>query len=273
MGDPADDIPPEWRTADGEIINPGAPAGGGGSGHFRQPASRGMHLSFNFLLPQLDSPCFRFGLPPKLPVPPKPPPATVPTSAVLKSLHDQRNDIEVKIQVVADAKDPSITLPGETGLVPPGARFVPPKILPHRKVPGRTDDAVDTVAAELTKFVFTGSLTIQTRYKPGVDPADPSGYGRGTTDVDKLFGDVSLGFHESRHREDLLGWFKTHPLPVYAGKVGMTVKEYKQAGVRFQSALDAYVADALAFSKARTDEVGAPKLSEYLRAQQSPSTP
>jgi hypothetical protein len=107
-------------------------------------------------------------------------------------------------------------------------------------------------------------VTIQTLYSPGSKSTDISGYGRGTTDDDKKAGNVTLGFHESCHRADYLQFVKDNALPVFMGKIGMTVTQYKTAASTYLDALKAYRSKVKKYTRDRTDEVGSPPQSRYL---------
>ncbi len=100
------------------------------------------------------------------------------------------------------------------------------------------------------------TVTIQTIYGPRAAATDPSAYGRGTTEEDKQVGNTSLGFHEGRHGLDYLAYLKKEPLPAFAGAVGMSVKEFKQAIRAYRAAVAAYTKKMNEQSAAATDCVG-----------------
>lgn len=121
--------------------------------------------------------------------------------------------------------------------------------------------------SKITNLVGTApapKVSVQTLYSPGSKSTDISGYGRGTTDDDKKAGNVTLGFHESCHRADYLQFVKDNALPVFTGKVGMTVTQYKTAASIYLDALKAYRNKMKKYSRDRTDEVGSPPQSRYL---------
>ncbi len=99
-------------------------------------------------------------------------------------------------------------------------------------------------------------MTLQTTYRPGRYPGDPSCYGRGTTDADVRARNITLGFHESCHRSDFESYLKAHPLPLPDIGLGLTEAHCKAAMKAFEDALDAYFAASYAFSGVQTDEVG-----------------
>lgn len=78
------------------------------------------------------------------------------------------------------------------------------------------------------------TVTIFTTYLRGVNTAEASGYGRGTTAEDKAGAQVipasqSLAFHESRHGQAMLDFIRSNPPPPFTGQVGDTVAAFKKA--------------------------------------------
>lgn len=120
------------------------------------------------------------------------------------------------------------------------------------------------VASLTSKFQVVFTCVIRTQYGPDAKAAQLSAYGRGTTTDDESAGNTSLGFHESCHRDDLLEYLKTYPLPTYKGKVGQTVAEFNGANQTFAREFAAYFDKMRKFSDNRTDEVGY-KYSEYAK--------
>lgn len=107
------------------------------------------------------------------------------------------------------------------------------------------------------KFVWRGTIEIQTLYARGVKPDAYSCYGRGTAVGDVRAGNVTLGFHEACHRDDFVAYLKTHPLPDPPPlAVGMTEAQFRQALGDFQEAFNTYFQDMEHDSFTRTDEVG-----------------
>lgn len=102
------------------------------------------------------------------------------------------------------------------------------------------------------------TFTIQTRYRKGANPAGPSAYGVGTRPDDALAGTTTLRHHEASHGSDYLTYLAANPLPVFGGKVGMTVEAFKAEVVRYDEAMEPYRAAMEAYSKAHTDCVGTP---------------
>ncbi len=105
------------------------------------------------------------------------------------------------------------------------------------------------------------TATIQTLYRPGVNPNDPSGYGRGTTPEDTRGGTVdsrstTLAFHEANHGLDFLEFLHTHPFPVFTGVSGMTVTQIQTLSAAWRAAIQQYNIDINQFSMQRTHCVG-----------------
>ena len=120
-------------------------------------------------------------------------------------------------------------------------------------------EAYKTTDGKITSFtkkvVFRSSITIQTAYRPEAKSNDTSRYGRGTTPADKASGNVTLGFHESCHRAEIIEYLTTTPYPVFTGKVGMTEDEFNAAKDEFKAAVEAFNAGLDELGPA-VDEVG-----------------
>jgi hypothetical protein len=114
-------------------------------------------------------------------------------------------------------------------------------------------------------------VEIQTRYGSGT-PDDDAAYGRGTTDKDKEDGNITLGFHESCHRADILACLQQHSPPVLPDLVDKTKVEADAAIATYKTACKAYFQAARKHSETVTDEDGKPKRSEYL-AKKKAGTP
>lgn len=175
----------------------------------------------------------------------KAPPATEPFIRQLKYL-----DATLKIQVLADGKDDSVQA-ARTKLEGPQYKF-----------PDYSFDGANKITKYSAKFKFISAIKIQTVYRTGVLSSATSGYGRGTTKVDKNGGNVSLGFHESRHRQDYLNYLQSNPLPPFKLKIGITPQQYEKAQNEFKAAMEKYFKEMDDHSLKKTDEVGYKK-SEY----------
>jgi len=127
----------------------------------------------------------------------------------------------------------------------------------------KVDAAGVKVTKETSRATFSGTLSIQTKYKPGADSGGKSAYGRGTTKADIANGDVTMGFHESCHRKDFFDWYTTKSFPQFKGTVGMTVQNYDKKLEEWKNAWAQFGKKASAASYKSTDEVGDPTESEH----------
>jgi len=180
------------------------------------------------------------------PRPPNLPPRTNPGSlGIQKSVKTDLMDVQVDAKIVADGN----------GGDRPKTSFTHS----HNRIrwPQYQADAHDKIVRLIGKVIWHDTITIQTVYPAGARPDQLSGYGRGTTQDDIRNGDVTLGFHESRHRNDYVAYLKAHLLPdPPKPEIGMTVTEYEKAAADFEEKLNAYYKDMDAESVAETDEVG-----------------
>lgn len=243
--------PPKNKKKDKAAIHPNAPAGGGGPGYFKDAHCLNGPTSGDS--PACATPPARKHVAPKPDgatapkVAPKPPPVTAPAKWLLLKKLIQEQDIEVYIEILDDTANPSLA----SGTAKTSFTF--------ENVTTQTPayEYVGSKISKLTsKFEIKGTITIQTAYGPGAKPTDISGYGRGTTTEDEKNGNVTLGFHESRHRQDFLNYLHNHPLPQFSGRVGMAVEAFTAAVAKFQTDFDKYQAAVEPFSNSRTDEVG-----------------
>jgi hypothetical protein len=158
----------------------------------------------------------------------------------LQVLADKMNDAEVDSESAETSFDTSYELGGEA----------------YNLVDGK-------IKSFTKKVVFRSSVTIQTAYAADADPNHTSKYGRGTTPADKASGNVTLGFHESCHRIELVAYVTNTPYPKFAGKVGMTEEEFLAAKEEFEDAVKAFNA-GLDELGAAVDEVGSCTKSDWL---------
>lgn len=195
------------------------------------------------------------------------PPVTQPTTFKISRLIAGKEAIDVTVQVLADGRDlrGGREWSAHTFLDPTGV---------NRSYPVPEFSAADSNKPESQQRIVklhgvysaSGTITIQIKYGSMAKPDSPAAYGRGTTAQDKQKGDTTVGFHESCHLSDYVGWLRTRPLPGFAGRVGMTGQQYEDACTACDEAFDKYFADAEAASTTSTDEVGNPTLSAYKAA-------
>jgi hypothetical protein len=130
----------------------------------------------------------------------------------------------------------------------------------------KPDADTDEAGTKITKVTGPApkiTATIQTKYASGASASGKSAYGRGTTDDDKAKGNVTLGFHESCHRQDHQDFIKNHTLPKFGGKAGQSVTDYNAAYDTYVEAVGTYQASSDTNSFNVTDEVGNPTKSQF----------
>jgi hypothetical protein len=243
----SEEVPPEWVGWSGQVAHPDSPQGGGGPGFFAPTGGSEREDDSNPWQPgRVDE----LG---DLPKPPSrranAPPATRARSlGVLK--HVQGDNIDVDIEgVVLD----------DTGGGPSGSAKTNFQI-PALSSPGYAVGHDGKITKFKGKLTWKGKLTIQTHYGDHAHADQVSCYGRGTTEEDVRAGDVTLGFHESRHQVDFVAFLQSHPLPDPPPMVvGVTPAAYEKVLHEFTKAYEEYPKQMNAESFARTDEVGFPK--------------
>lgn len=250
-----------WRNGEGEYVNPGAPAGGGGTGNFRGAGPLDAQDAARNRLPAPESPAARY-LPPPDPLDggeplANPPPKTTPTDFKL-TLQKPAKNVEVKIEVLADKTSDEEPAQAHTRLS-------------HKKVllvlPTAEFDNDLKVTKITREFSVKGTANIQIRYRTGVKSTDTSAYGRGTTQADKDAQNTTVGFHESCHLLEMVRWLKDNPIPVPPPiQVGMLSWQFTAARDDYEKAFNAYWKSAGAYTYDLTDETeGAdPKRSQYM---------
>ena len=228
-----------WSGWLGGLAHPDSPAGGCGPGGSSQPGPLGSHRlgrSRDHLSLHPRSPAVRFA-PMNLGSPSgkgsKPSKAATETKP--ESLKVKSGDQEITVEILRDGR--ARTIADENGRQ-------------------RTD-----MAKTRPKWSWkTGSngrpqitIKIQTTYASKAQSWQPSAYGRGTTDADKAAGNTTLGFHESCHRRDYIGYLEEHPLPTYSQDRGEQ---------DFNTAIQSYIDDMETDSLNKTDETGTTKAEE-----------
>src|ERR1700761_386548 len=106
------------------------------------------------------------------------------------------------------------------------------------------------------------TVTIQTFYCRDVSPDGLAGYGRGNTKEDVAGAAVypwstTVAFHEGQHGMDCFEFLKEKQVPLFEGRVGMTVPLFNVACEQFSKAWALYQTQASEFSRTRTDDIGA----------------
>lgn len=276
---PTEPGPSPWISREGEVVHPDAPAGSGGLGRFRTPGSLGAEGNDPFDVRHPRAPSVRFEAlsgEEKAAVladgvksnekPRNPPPKTVPGKTVLRKLLPAF-DLDVTLEIVAD--DDAGTISGaKTFLDGSGVELtgIGYEIVP---APGQTQPKpTDKVAALTGKVKIAGTATIKIVYGTvlgqRVRPEEEASWGRGTTPEDKAAKDITIGFHESCHRDDYVAYLSANlPIQSHSFRVGMTVAQYEAEVARIGKAIDDWFKAAETVSRTKTDEVGT-KMSDYV---------
>lgn len=181
---------------------------------------------------------------------PNPPPITAPSKTTVKQETTAEAEFDVSVEVVADGSDPKLPAGTAETSFDNGVVVVTPQIAWEEQ------HGKKIVTKLNTPLSVKGVITVHTRYGTGASANQPSGYGRGTTDEDIKARNTSLGFHESCHRVDMLGYLASIPLPAFDGKVGMETKTFTQAGSDFRARMNSYFTAMQRQSELSTDEVG-----------------
>ncbi len=242
----------QWTGWSGHLAHPTAPQGGGGPGLFSQhqledePAERPRPFQAQVELDSADAP-----------VAPQPPPATVARSlGKLLEVSSKHVDVVIEAEILRDAGG------GPEGSARTSCTH------PAATAPAYKTDAEGKITRFEGKLRWKRKVSIQTRYGKGARAQDLSCYGRGTTVEDRRSGNVTLGFHEACHREDLVLYLQSHALPQPPSiAVGMSERDYTEQTEKFIKAIEQYWVDLEAFTHRRTDEVGHTK-SEVERTGQ-----
>ncbi len=250
-------VPSSWINHSGRVAHPDAPAGAGGGGSFRSSSTLGI-VQDGEMLPDPQAPSARTVDPglvqlageTEVAKAKRQPPPTIASDAADEVVHGI-----VTLKLKADET-------GVSGIV--GAHTSLSENNNGGQINIHSDDQgnVDNVTNDLA-----WTIEIITQYGSG-NPDDDAAYGRGTTKPDKDAGNVTLGFHESCHREDLLNYFRTEPIPVL--DIDFKNKKIKTATANaartaYINAWGAYFSKIKKFSVANTDEAAGsdPPLSKY----------
>jgi hypothetical protein len=235
----------EWVGWTELVADPRAPAGAGGPGNFSPPMPLTVNEESDLPSPWRPGPS---GVEPldtlaNPPTPANPPPVTHPGSlGVIKVEQNNFVDYRIDAAIVADGSGGAATVTGFTK-------------------PDAVAPMYDTKDGKITKFkgkfTFKGTIKIQTTYAAGSSADGLSCYGRGTTDTDVRNRDITLGFHESCHRDDYQAYLKVNALPEPpAMSLGMNSGDYDNAVLAFVAERKEYWTDMSANSVTNTDEVG-----------------
>jgi len=236
--------------------HPKAPSGGGGPGGFVKPGVEKSKNKETRLL-ALDSSSIALAA---TGGGQKVPPVTKPMTKPVVVRKSKTEDIDVKVEVLADAASRDSSLKAaKTEFDRTGVASVTPGYMTMVK-------GGKNIVTEISGvFELKGTIFIQTTYGPGAKPTRDSLYGRGTTPKDKKNGNTSLGFHEFCHQKDFLRFLARNELPKFSGKVGQTEAAFRKAAQLFPKELKKYFEEMKKYTERRTDEVG-DKKSKCVRA-------
>jgi hypothetical protein len=247
-------------------VPPNAPAGDGGPGHFRDADAFRADEEPDETVRHSKTPVVRAFAPdaaaqptsgPAGGVTRQPPPKTTTLDTVLATQSGPEVNMEVHMLVLVDQMNDD-TVPSKASaetriLLSPGLE----------RIEGAEWETMNGKITKVTKkLIVRGTFSIQTSYRPGADPNHDSKYGRGTTAADKASGNVTLGFHESCHRDEYIAYLTSTPFPKFNGKIGMSEKEFKAASKEFNDAFKAFGAGYRKLGAA-VDEVGDCKQSDW----------
>ena len=240
-------------------VDPNAPAGGGGPGYFREPFSLNEDGSPSLSIAHPKGPSARLWVAQAktpsegtgtTPTKVKAPPVTKPSTSDVKKESNKEMDIDVKVKILADRKSSKL----RKKAAKTSFNF---KKLTYNYPNVDLDRKTKTITKIKSKYIFKGYIPIQTLYGKKAKAKDKSVYGRGTTKADKSSGNITLGFHESCHRQDYLDYLKDNPLPKFKKiKIGDSKADYLDAIQDFKDKLEQYRKDMNAESVKNTDEVG-----------------
>jgi hypothetical protein len=242
-----------WLNESGRVAHPNSPAGLGGPGAFRSPGLFGAYAS-DGQLPDGEAPVSRTVDPSLVALAEGEVAKEAVRQPAPKVAKDAADEIAQKVFTLKLKADKS-GVPDLEGAITDFTSIA------KGKVSHTTNPAGDKVAT--MSNTATWVITIQTQYGTGKADEDSS-YGRGRTDPDKAAGNVTLGFHESCHREALLDYFRNTAAPTFTGAVGDAVTDFNDKVTAYTDAMEAYFVKARTTNEAAVDEVGKPTKSEYL---------
>ena len=241
-------LSPGWLNGQGDVVHPDAPRGGGGAGLFARTGPLGADGEAE-VLPHPDAPAAGALDPVRLDDA-----QTQQAQAAAKKLAPRvtaDSKQTIKGMEVTLGKDTS----GEAGLKAAYTEILGSKPKVDASKPPGKDTQWQFTVAPITVKIWTeyGSF----------DPESLAAYGRGTTDGDRKDGNVTLGFHESCHRADLLAYLQNNDPPEFKGRGDFSAAQVQDAINTYMKAVKAYFEQAKIDTRAHIDEVGKPTLSEY----------
>lgn len=243
--------PEAWQGWTGNLAHPHSPSGSGGPGGFYATGPLSDDLGTEsgedseFVPPHPDAPGPLQGnnIPKTTGGKSNSAPKQVNDDAavVLLKKKDVFLDVEVKYQIMADEIGLGIG-GGVTSFAIPFPEFSPPD-KPNKGDPGT--------------MTWNATIEIRTKYESDKMRDLYSCYGRGTTSADREAGDITVGFHESCHRNDYVNHLETNGLPALPNlKPGMSINDFNREQNKFTRAYNKYEPAMKQKSVKDTDEVG-----------------
>ncbi len=263
------------KTAPAPAVDPSSPAFPGGAGNFRgarRPGTLGVDNTSGRILLAASTPAATSST---NTASKKAPPKTEEQEFTLLAEKTAEREVEIKVEVLRNAHSSVESDKAVTAV--PG--------LPESSSSYETDLGK---TPKITKysFVWKGTLTIQTTFPTNLSPDDESSYGRGTgSDIGT--GNVTLGFHEWCHRNDIQAYigkssivsaggtpddyvlpessppvtikWKYKKIPRFTGRIGQAKSDFKAAAHTFDRECKEWSADIGRFTDRCTDEFGFPK--------------
>jgi hypothetical protein len=270
-----EETPSPWVSTSGVIAHPEAPTGAGGPGFFRTAGQIDSHgnRSITLLHPSTlagrqhllkEEEHHRLALNQAIPLQRNKAPTTkIKSLKINKTINKTVNQkvvstvVDVTVSILADQLDDTSITKGKATTGPDASQIA-------LKFPtASTDNATGKIISETGKATYQGTITIRTNYRPGANKNKKSAYGRGTTKSDVTNGDVTMGFHEKCHRDDLFDWYTKKEFPAFGGHVGMSIKDYQEAQQALEDAWDDFQKAASQNTYDLTDDVGNPTEARF----------
>lgn len=247
-------VPGTWLNESGRVAHPHSPAGLGGPGAFRSPGVFGKDASDD-LLPEADAPVARGVDPSLIALADEATEAKAKRQPAPKVTEDAKPEVVQTVLTIKLLKDRS-NVQGIQGAFTDFQHKASGQLFKHVDTEGKVDRFTNTLA---------WIITVNTDYGTGI-PDEDAAYGRGRMKKDEEVGNVTLGFHESCHRELLLDYFRNRTFPSFDGAVGDTGEAFDEKAKTYRSAIQAYFDKARTENEAAVDEIGEYPKSKYLEA-------
>lgn len=234
-------VPASWINESGRVVHPDAPAGLGGLGAFRAASVLGTDSSAE-MLPDAKAPATRNLDPSVVELAGETEAKKAKRQPAPRIANDAADELVHQIVTIKLKADESGVSGIKGALTDITSSNNGAQVVIHSDEKGIVDDVTNDL---------TWTAEVVTQYGSG-DPEGDAAYGRGTTPADRDAGNVTLGFHESCHRADLLAYLRTEPIPT----LDIDYKNKKIPRATAEAARSAYIAAWTAyFAKARKNSV------------------